>query len=52
VLLYYSRADAQARLAFGDSWAVRPSRELRERLSALVGADGYRFVYDVGQQLH
>jgi DNA polymerase-3 subunit alpha len=52
ILLYYSRADAQARLAFGGDWTVRPSRELRERLSALVGADGFRFVYDVGQQLH
>jgi DNA polymerase-3 subunit alpha len=47
VSLHVERPEAQARVRFGDSWAVRPSRELRERLSALVGAEGYRFVYDV-----
>jgi DNA polymerase-3 subunit alpha len=52
ILVYYSRSDAQARLAFGNDWSVRPSRELRERLAELVGADGFRFVYDVGQPLH
>ena len=52
IWVYYSRSDAQARLTLGDDWTVRPSRELRERLSELVGADGFRFVYDVGQQLH
>lgn len=46
VSLHLERADAQARVRFGDSWSVRPSRELRERLSALVGAEGYRFLYD------
>jgi len=46
VSLYVERADAQARVRFGDNWSVRPSRELRERLSALVGAEGYRFLYD------
>ena len=48
----YSRADAQARLTLGEEWAVRPSRELRERLSELVGNDGFRFVYEMGQPLH
>lgn len=52
IWVYYSRTDAQARLTLGENWAVRPSRELRERLSELVGTDGFRFVYDVGQQLH
>jgi DNA polymerase-3 subunit alpha len=52
IWVYYSRADAQARLTLGQDWSVRPSRELRERLSELVGTDGYRFVYDVSQQLH
>ncbi len=46
VSLFYERPDATARMEFGDEWSVRPSRELRERLSALVGADGFRFVYD------
>ncbi len=52
IWVYYSRTDAQARLALSEAWAVRPSRELRERLAELVGSDGFRFVYDVGQQLH
>jgi DNA polymerase-3 subunit alpha len=52
IWVYYSRDDAQARLALGEDWAVRPSRELRERLSELVGADGFRFVYDAGRELH
>jgi len=52
ILVSYSRGDAQARLSLGEDWAVRPSRELRERLSELVGHDGYRFVYDAGQSLH
>jgi len=52
ILVHYSGPDAQARLALGDDWMVRPSLELRERLSALVGTDGFRFVYEVGQQLH
>jgi DNA polymerase-3 subunit alpha len=47
VSLHLERPDAQARVRFGNSWAVRPSRELRERLSALVGSEGYRFVYDI-----
>jgi hypothetical protein len=52
IWVYYTGADAQARLTLGEDWAVRPSRELRERLSELVGSDGFRFVYDGGQQLH
>jgi DNA polymerase-3 subunit alpha len=49
VAVYYSRTEAQARLTLGDDWSVRPSRELRERLSELVGADGYRFLYDAAR---
>jgi DNA polymerase-3 subunit alpha len=52
IWVYYTRSDARARLALGEEWSVRPSRELRERLSELVGTDGFRFVYDVGQPLH
>ncbi|MCC7488524.1 MAG: DNA polymerase III subunit alpha [Gammaproteobacteria bacterium] len=52
IWVYYSRADAQARLTLGEEWAVRPSRELRERLSELVGSDGFRFVYEAAQPLH
>jgi DNA polymerase-3 subunit alpha len=46
VSLHVEQANAQARVRFGEGWSVRPSRELRERLSALVGAEGYRFLYD------
>ena len=46
VSLYYSTSGAQARLALGTEWSVRPTRELRERLSELVGLDGFRFVYE------
>ena len=52
IWVYYSRSDAQARITLGEEWTVRPSRELRERLSELVGADGFRFVYDAGGQVH
>jgi DNA polymerase III subunit alpha len=52
ILVSYSRSDAQARIELGQDWAVRPSRELRERLSELVGQDGYRFVYDTASVLH
>jgi len=42
----FCRGDkAQARIRLGDEWSVRPSRELRERLSEFVGHDGFRFIY-------
>jgi len=42
----FCRGDkAQARVRLGDEWSVRPSRELRERLSELVGHDGFLFIY-------
>lgn len=50
VSLYYSAAGTQARLALGSEWTVRPTRELRERLSELVGLDGFRFVYEGARQ--
>ncbi len=46
VSLYYSSAGTQARLALGSEWTVRPTRELRERLSELVGLEGFRFIYE------
>ena len=46
VHLYLERGDVEARFQFGEAWGVRPSSELREKLSALLGVDGYRFVYD------
>jgi DNA polymerase-3 subunit alpha len=46
VTLYYSSNGTQAKLALGEEWSVRPARELRERLSELVGLDGFRFIYE------
>jgi len=50
VCLYYQRGDAEARLRFGTEWRVRPSRELRERLTEAVGPDSFLFVYDSSRQ--
>ncbi len=49
VSLYLERVDSRARVRFDRCWAVRPGAELRDRLSAVLGADGYRFIY---QQPH
>ena len=46
----YSTGGTQARVALGSDWCVRPTRELRERLSELVGLDGFRFVYEGPRQ--
>ena len=40
-----SRADYSGRLNLADSWSVRPSRELLDKLSALVGREGWYLVY-------
>jgi DNA polymerase-3 subunit alpha len=45
ISLFFRRDGAQARVCLGEEWSVRPSRELRERLSELVGPDGFRFNY-------
>ncbi len=45
ISLFFRGNDAQARVCLGDDWSVRPSRELRERLSQVVGYDGFRFIY-------
>jgi DNA polymerase-3 subunit alpha len=46
VSLFYLRNDAQARVRFGADWSVRPSRELRDQLTKIVGWDGFRFLYE------
>jgi len=45
VMLHYSGSDARAAIALGDSWNVRPTRDLVERLTALAGRDAVRLVY-------
>jgi DNA polymerase-3 subunit alpha len=46
VSLFYQRPDAQARVRLGPDWSVRPSRELRDHLTNIVGFDGFRFIYE------
>jgi DNA polymerase III subunit alpha len=45
VALQYATADARAAIKLGDDWTVRPTRELIERLSRIVGRDGVRVIY-------
>jgi DNA polymerase-3 subunit alpha len=40
-----ARSDYVGRLDLADSWSVRPSRELLDKLSALVGREGWYLVY-------
>jgi DNA polymerase III subunit alpha len=40
-----SRPDYTGRLNLGEAWSVRPTRELLDKLSALVGRDGWHLVY-------
>ena len=45
VSVIVNRADYTGRLNLGNAWSVRPSRELLDKLSALVGRDGWYLVY-------
>ena len=45
VLLHYNSGQAQAQLALGPDWTVRPSREFLERLTRLVGRESWRLSY-------
>lgn len=45
VALIYTTDAAQARLELGEQWRIRPSGELRDRLSELVGVSAFRFDY-------
>jgi len=40
-----SRPDYSGRLNLGDAWSIRPTRELLDKLSGLVGRDGWYLVY-------
>jgi len=41
----YVGSDAEARLNLGPEWKVRPSRELRDKLTDLLGRDSVRLLY-------
>jgi DNA polymerase-3 subunit alpha len=45
VSVVINRADYSGRLNLGDAWSVRPSRELLDKLTALVGREGWYLVY-------
>jgi DNA polymerase-3 subunit alpha len=45
VSVMYRGVGAHARIALGDEWQVRPTRELLQRLGKLVGGDNVRLVF-------
>ncbi len=45
VSVVVSRAEYSGRLNLGEGWSVRASRDLLDKLSALVGRDGWYLVY-------
>jgi len=45
VSVVVSRAECSGRAESGDACSIRPSRELLDKLSALVGRDGWYLVY-------
>jgi DNA polymerase-3 subunit alpha len=47
---YYGSA-ASARLNLGPEWSVRPSRELRDKLTELLGANNVRLLYAPGREI-
>jgi len=51
VSVRYIGDSASARLALGPEWAVRPSRELRDKLTELLGNNNVRLLYAPGQEI-
>jgi DNA polymerase-3 subunit alpha len=51
VSVRYTGDNAAARLNLGPEWAVRPSRELRDKLVELLGSNNVRMVYAPGTQI-
>ncbi|MDX1481646.1 MAG: DNA polymerase III subunit alpha [Woeseiaceae bacterium] len=45
VEVQYHGGEAAARLELGQDWSVRPSRELRDKLSELLGRNSVRLIY-------
>jgi DNA polymerase-3 subunit alpha len=45
VSVVVSRPDYSGRLNLSDAWSIRPTRELLDKLSTLVGRDGWHLVY-------
>ena len=51
VAVQYFGDDAAARLELGPEWAVRPSRELRDKLTELLGSNNVRLLYAPGREI-
>jgi DNA polymerase-3 subunit alpha len=51
VSVRYIGDSASARLSLGPEWAVRPSRELRDKLSELLGNNNVRLLYAPGREI-
>ncbi|MGB5580085.1 MAG: DNA polymerase III subunit alpha [Woeseia sp.] len=51
VAVQYTGSEASARLKLGPEWSVRPSRELRDKLAALLGQNAVRLLYAPGREM-
>ncbi|MFQ5609795.1 MAG: OB-fold nucleic acid binding domain-containing protein, partial [Woeseiaceae bacterium] len=51
VAVQYLGDDAAARLELGPEWSVRPSRELRDKLTELLGSKNVRLLYAPGREI-
>ena len=51
VAVQYYGDSAAARLTLGPEWSVRPSRELRDKLSELLGSNNVRLLYAPGREI-
>jgi DNA polymerase-3 subunit alpha len=51
VAVEYYGSGAAARLSLGPEWTVRPSRELREKLTELLGSGSVRMLYTPGKEI-
>jgi DNA polymerase-3 subunit alpha len=51
VAVQYVGRDAAARFRLGPEWSVRPSRELRDKLTELLGQDSVRLLYAPGREM-
>jgi len=51
IAIQYKGDTAAARLSLGPEWSVRPSRELRDKLAALLGATNVRLLYAPGREI-
>jgi DNA polymerase III subunit alpha len=52
VSVQYVGENAAARLSLGPEWAVRPSRELRDKLTELLGNNNVRLLYAPWRELN